>query len=116
MFDGVFPEDLKCADVIPLLKKGSAIEVGNYMPISLLSVFSNIFEKVIKNGIMSFSDKARFFSPVQFGFQKVNRRKMQGGNGVVVASSFVELIVHSSIPDVSKHYMIGGSPINCESL
>lgn len=70
VFEGVFPEELKCADVIPLFKKGSVTEISNYRPISLLSVFSKIFEKLMKNRIMSFLDKTKFFNPAQFGFLK----------------------------------------------
>ena len=36
---GVFSEQLKCAIVIPLYKKGDISNMANYSPISLLSVF-----------------------------------------------------------------------------
>ena len=42
---GIFPEKLKIAKVIPIFKKGLASRKSNYHPISLLSVFSNLFEK-----------------------------------------------------------------------
>ena len=41
---GIFPEKLKIAKVIPVYKKGIAIILSNYITISLLSVFSKIFE------------------------------------------------------------------------
>ena len=44
---GIFPELLKLAKVIPTFKKGNELLCENYRPISLLSVFSKIFEKVI---------------------------------------------------------------------
>ena len=42
---GVFPDLMKLAKVIPIFKSGSKLLVTNYRPISLLSIFSKIFEK-----------------------------------------------------------------------
>ena len=44
---GIFPQCLKIAKVIPILKTGSKTEVNNYSPISILSNFSKIFEKFV---------------------------------------------------------------------
>lgn len=66
---GIFPDSLKTAIVIPLHKKGDTTVLNNYRPISLLSVFSKIFEKGIKTRILSFLDKTKFFSDLQFGFR-----------------------------------------------
>ena len=41
---GVFPDLLKTAKIIILHKKDSKLDVINYRPISLLSVFSKIYE------------------------------------------------------------------------
>ena len=43
---GVFPDILKLANVIQLFKAGLANKVNNYRPVSLLCVFSKVFEKV----------------------------------------------------------------------
>ena len=43
---GTFPTKLKVSKVNPLHKKGSNIDPNNCRPISLLSVFSKIYEKV----------------------------------------------------------------------
>ena len=42
LMEGIFPSELKLAKVVPIFKSG---EVNNYMPISVLLLFSNIFEK-----------------------------------------------------------------------
>ena len=43
---GIVPDSLKLARVIPVYKKGAKNEPGNYRPISLLSVFDKILEKI----------------------------------------------------------------------
>ena len=51
-------------------KKGSAKDVSNYRPISILSSISKIFEKCIKKRLIHFLNRNNFFSSLQFGFQK----------------------------------------------
>ena len=45
--DGIFPTQLKMANVIPIHKGGKKDDVSNYRPISLLPTFSKIFEKAL---------------------------------------------------------------------
>ena len=47
--EGVFPSELKLAKVIPILKSGDSTKMSNYRPISILSFFSKIFEKLMYN-------------------------------------------------------------------
>ena len=44
---GVFPDVLKVSKIIPLHKGGSTLEVNNFRPISLLSIFDKIIEKLM---------------------------------------------------------------------
>lgn len=69
LISGVFPSKLKEAVVIPIFKKGSRFDCNNYRPISLLSTFSKIIEKIMKQKLLSFLNKTKFFSSQQFGFQ-----------------------------------------------
>ena len=66
---GFFPAEWKKANVVPVYKKGNHQYVKNYKPVSLLSVFSKIFEKLIYNAMFKhFLDKNLIFSN-QSGFK-----------------------------------------------
>ena len=45
-YEGIFPDLLKSAKVIPLHKSGCKTDVSIYRPISLLSCFSKIYENL----------------------------------------------------------------------
>ena len=66
---GIFPESFKIASVIPIFKKGSQLDVSNYRPISLLSIFSRIFEKLMHNRIINYVNKNDILFNKQFGFR-----------------------------------------------
>jgi len=66
---GVFPSALKIAKVIPIYKKGAHTDLGNYRPISLLNIFSKIFENIVAARINSFFTKYNLFYDLQFGFR-----------------------------------------------
>lgn len=66
---GTFPEVLKTAVVIPLHKKGNSHDLNNYRPISLLSVFSKVIEKIMKSRLVSFFDRNNILCSNQFGFR-----------------------------------------------
>lgn len=67
---GIFPDDLKVAVVKPLFKKGARDNLGNYRPISLLSSFAKVFEKVLANRFVKFFRKFDVFAGCQHGFMK----------------------------------------------
>lgn len=66
---GVFPKKLKSAVVIPIHKKYSTLLCSNFRPISLISTFAKVIEKVMKEKLLSFLKKTNFFSNNQFGFR-----------------------------------------------
>ena len=68
--EGIFPDKLKTAKVIPLHKGGSTLSTSNYRPISLLPIFSKIFERLAYNRLIEFIEKNEILSKYQFGFQK----------------------------------------------
>ena len=52
--NGVFPDALKIAKIIPLFKGGDSKDPVNYRPISVLPSFSKIFEKLMHARLTSF--------------------------------------------------------------
>ena len=54
---GIFPDKLKIAQIIPIFKKDDSSLVSNYRPISLLSIFSKVFEKAIYERLYKFVEK-----------------------------------------------------------
>ena len=69
MNQGVFPDKLKNAKVIPLFKEGSKTDVNNYRPISLLKIWSKIFERVMYNRMYHFMEHFSLLYNKQFGFR-----------------------------------------------
>ena len=67
---GVVPLCMKIAKVVPIFKKGNSHEVGNYRPISLLTGFSKILEKIISVRFVKFLKINNILAPEQFGFRE----------------------------------------------
>ncbi len=60
--EGIFPNKMKLAEVIPLYKlKGRKDIMNNYRPVSLLPVISKILEKLVQKRLASFMQKRCFF-------------------------------------------------------
>ena len=68
---GIFPQQLKTARVVPILKSGPKTDVSNYKyrPISLLSSFSKIYEKLMHNRLLEFLDSNGSLFEMQYGFR-----------------------------------------------
>ena len=70
MTKGVFPRELKVANVIPLFKAGNNMSVNNYRPVSILPVFSKIFEKLMFNRLSEYLKWKNVLCVNQFGFRE----------------------------------------------
>ena len=70
MNTGIHPELFRIAMTIPIYKKGSKLEVGNYRPISLLSNINKLLEKIIHERTYKFLEKYKILYKLQFGFRK----------------------------------------------
>ena len=66
---GIFPDSLKIAKVVPIHKEGPKTDVSNYRPISLLDSFSKIYEKLMHHRIIEFLDKNNTLYDMQYGFR-----------------------------------------------
>lgn len=67
---GVFPDELKIARVCPIYKGGGESNLQNYRPISVLSLFSKVYERVINIKLEGFLNKHNTIADCQYGFQK----------------------------------------------
>ena len=67
---GIFPDNLKLAKVNTLYKKGSRDNPTNYWPVSLLSIFSKIIEKIMYERVYRFLETCNILYPLQFGFRE----------------------------------------------
>ena len=69
---GVYPDLLKIVNVIPIHKGGSSQDINNYKPISLLSIFDKIMEKMIHKKLYNFLEEHNILYHNQHGFRKNN--------------------------------------------
>ena len=67
--EGTFPQPLKRARVVPIHKGGSKSDASNYRPISLLSAFSKIYEKLMHNRVLDFLNTNGSLFENQYGFR-----------------------------------------------
>jgi hypothetical protein len=66
---GLVPEGLKLARIVPIYKKGDKTLLTNYRPISLLSIFHKILEKLMCYRLRSFLNAKHVLYDYQFGFR-----------------------------------------------
>ena len=123
---GEFPEILKIAQVTPLHKKESKLNFLNYRPISLLSVFSKIYEKLIYTRIYSYLTKNNLIYNKQFGFRSnystnhalvsiTERIRNLVDSGLYVCGIFIDLekafdtVNHNILCDKLNYYGLRGN-------
>ena len=71
LLTGVFPENWKRANVVPVHKKLSKNIVNNYRPISLLPICSKVFEKIIYNSLFTYFKTNNILVKEQSGFTQL---------------------------------------------
>jgi len=66
---GTVPDKFKISKVIPIFKSGDSSDMNNYRPISLISNFGKILEKIVFNRLTDFLNSKNIISKDQFGFR-----------------------------------------------
>ena len=68
--ESCFPDCWKVSLVVPVFKNvGERSAAKNYCPVSLLSVVSKVFEKLVNNRIVDHLEKCGLFSDFEYGFR-----------------------------------------------
>jgi hypothetical protein len=65
---GTFPTCSKFSQVFLIFKRGNKVEISAYRPISLLTSFYKIFEKVIYNRLRQHTKGNNTIASDQYGF------------------------------------------------
>ena len=100
--NGIFPDELKLAKVIPIYKSVSTMKLNNYRPISVLNIFSKTFERLTYNELIKFLDKYNILDQNKFGFRQgqsthhalitlVDKITKSLDNGDIVIGVFIDL-------------------------
>jgi len=102
IYNGVIPNSFKLSIITPIHKKGNKTNVENYRPISLLTTFSKIFERVVKLRLANYLEENMLLPPTQFGFRK-------GFNTEDAITSLTQTILHSIDTKKKNNWNIHGS-------
>jgi Reverse transcriptase (RNA-dependent DNA polymerase) len=67
---GVVPQDWKLANVIPIYKKGSRGQSGNYRPVSLTSQLCKLFKSIIRDVTVDHLENSELIRDSQHRFRR----------------------------------------------
>ena len=127
--EGHFPDVLKVAKVLPMFKKGDINSIDNYRPISIIPIFSKIFEIILKKRLVKFLDKNNILNCCQYGYRNkcsTTRALMKIVSDIVeglevgkhAAISLCDLsrafhcVSHEILVEKLHYYGIRGLPLN----
>ena len=67
---GIIPEQIKTSLVTPIFKSNEENKFENYRPISVLTCFAKILEKLMYKRLINYVEKNKILSEHQYGFRK----------------------------------------------
>ena len=67
---GIFPDSLKIANITPVHKKNEPTDKENYRPVSVLPLFSKVFEILLYDQLSDYLEK--YLSTLLCGFRKTH--------------------------------------------
>ena len=124
--ESCFPDCFEVSSVVPVFKNvGERSTAKNYHPVSLLSVVSKLFEKLVDNKIVDHLEKCGLFSDFQYGFRSsrstadlltvvsdriaraFNRSGATGAVALVISKAF-DRVWHAGLLHKLKSYGISG--------
>ena len=99
---GICPSELKIERVVPIFKSGDPSLLTNYRPISVLSFFSKVFERIVYDYLFDFICTNNILYDYQFGFRPghstqqaiitlIDKITKSLDNGDIVISLFIDL-------------------------
>ena len=129
--NGVFPDSLKIAKVLPIFK-GNNLDINslnNYRPISVLPILSKIFERAVYNQIYDYFTSNNLLYISQYGFRRNHSTELAVtefvdnvfkflDNGINPIAIFMDLskafdtINHPTILYKLRHYGISDNELN----
>ena len=118
LYNGIFPNKLKIAKVIPLYKKGPSEILDNYRPISLLTAISKVFEKVAYLQLFNYFQSNNLFYSGQYGFRVNHSTELAA---VDLIDGVMDIIEKNETPlaiflDLSKAFDTIDHNILCKKL
>ena len=66
---GYIPREMKIAKIVPVFKEGDCHSYTNYRPISLISSFAKLLEKIVSKQMVRFLDTHNIIYKHQYGFR-----------------------------------------------
>jgi retron-type reverse transcriptase len=67
---GIIPEQIKTSLVTPVFKSNEENKFENYRPISVLTCFAQLLEKLMYKRLIKYVEKKNILSDHQYGFRK----------------------------------------------